>query len=191
MLQVLIQAETVNELKSKMLAALHMYEMPQGQLPFPPPAAPTATANTSSVPPTIEGPSNVTEIKGSKKRRTSAEIEADRLAKNAVAKTAGEKIDNNFKAGDEHAMINEDIEDPTAEEEIDLTPPPAATGQGTTNAPVDVATAQGALRQLLAKVGTPKGAEILNKHGAGKITLLTDTGRANFYAEAQKILAGK
>jgi hypothetical protein len=182
MLQVLIQAETVNELKSKMLAALHMYEMPQGQLPFPPPAAPTATANTSSVPPTIEGPSNVTEIKGSKKRRTSAEIEADRLAKNAVAKTAGEKIDNNFKAGDEHAMINE---------EIDLTPPPAATGQGTTNAPVDVATAQGALRQLLAKVGTPKGAEILNKHGAGKITLLTDTGRANFYAEAQKILAGK
>jgi nitrate reductase alpha subunit len=183
MLQILIQANTMAELKTQTLAALNMFEIQPQQAPMVQPGEiQTQPENTQP----MESPShsnnnadsgNVTNIK--RTRRTKAEVETERQGKNAKAPSAREKIQNNFEAADEVS----EIESPEEVSEAELMGEVA-------HAEVDMATAQGSLKALLKKRTTPEALLILKKHGAEAVSKMDAKQRASFHAEAQSIILG-
>jgi nitrate reductase alpha subunit len=180
MLQILIQANTMAELKTQTLAALNMFEIQPQQAPMVQPGE-IQTQPENSQP--MESPShpadigNVTNIK--RTRRTKAEVETERQGKNAKAPSAREKIQNNFEAADEVS----EIESPEEVSEAELMGEVA-------HAEVDMATAQGSLKALLKKRTTPEALLILKKHGAEAVSKMDAKQRASFHAEAQSIILG-
>lgn len=185
MLQILITAETVNELYNKTLTALGLVMQQQANLPLPDPKAALESlqqgGNVSHIKPAAPA---AAEEPARRTRRSKAEVEAERQAKNSTAKTAKEKIENNFAAADE---LDEEIESPV-EADDDLV------GDDEDSAPNATFEQAGeVMKKFLAKFPTPEALKILQKHGIKKLSEAKENQAVlgKFVRDANNLLAGK
>lgn len=191
-----IEANTLKELKRQALAALDYVDttpevVGAGALTSPPSPQPLKAVPSESVsvpssnPSPLVGLASGSKAPATRTRRTQAQIEADRQAKNnAPGVTAAQKVENSFKAADEQDAVS------APEDESDVSNISIGDLTGDVEAqPVDLKTAQDAVKALCKFMLPNEVLECLLRHGQKSVSLMTDDQRASFYAEAQNKIA--
>lgn len=174
MLELRVSAETLSELKQKTFEALGITEPAQGSLRLTSNSAvnvegievpPGKTVTLASVPSPLSPMGAMAQAAApGRTRRTKAQIEADRQAKNAGA-PAAEVIQNNFEANDESAMNAEAEAEQLADEGADLL--------GEDAAPVAEAinhdTCKALMKQVIDKHGMDRAINIIKRFKVAKV----------------------
>lgn len=201
-------ANTVEELRQKVALALGVQmNLPLSEdtnqsemsLDSEAPSTPVGESvgrNTAEAPFSAAPLAGLANANQTRTRGTKAQIEADRQAKNAKATSPKEKIENNFAAADEAALVEPEESSALVDDAPDLIgeeEPAPQTGA----VQHDVKSCQNILRDIIGptQAGMPEAEALMKKFKLDKvpsIALLPNAKKVfnDFYAEAFKVLKG-